>query len=97
VALLYILRLCGDADEVAARVAAVSDEAWRVMQEHGFVGETLGRMDDGIVIAEVWESADGHRAGLGHPVVVAEFERVEMPPVEIEGPYDVVRDFQPGR
>ena len=75
-AVLYILQLRGDADDIAARVAAVDDDAWRILHEHGFVGETLGRTDDGIIIAEVWESPEGHDDGLAHPVVAAEFEEV---------------------
>jgi len=94
---LYILRLDGDADEIAAKVADVSDEAWSILADHGFVGETLGRTDEGVVIAEVWKSPDGYRDGIAHPVVQSEFARVAMPQVHVQGPYEVVRDFQPGR
>jgi hypothetical protein len=94
---LYVLRIAGDADDIAARVAGVSEEAWAIIADHGFVGETLGRTPDGVVVAEVWESDQGFRDALAHPVVAAEFERVQMPPVELEGPYEIVRDFHPGR
>jgi hypothetical protein len=94
---LYVLRIAGDANEIAAKVADVSEEAWAIIREHGFVGETLGRTADGVIVSEVWETDQGYRDALAHPTVAAEFARVALPPVEVEGPYEVVRDFNPGR
>lgn len=94
---LYTLRIAGDPDEILTKVSSLSEEAWDIVKEHGFVGETIGRTDEGILIAEVWESHEGFQAGMGDPVVVAEFERLGIGPPEIEGPYPVIRDYQPGR
>jgi hypothetical protein len=97
VANLYILRIAGDADEIAAKVNDVGDAAWEIINASGFVGETLGRTETGVVVAEVWESDEGFQQAMAHPVVAAEFARVQLPPVQLEGPYPVVRDYWPGR
>jgi hypothetical protein len=97
VAVLYTLKLRGDPREILEKVSSVSDEVWEIVTGHGFVGETVGRTDDGVVIAEVWETHEGFQAGMSHPEVAAEFQRLAMPAPEVSGPFPVIRDYQPGR
>jgi hypothetical protein len=97
VPVLYTLSIAGDPDDIVSKVERLSDEAWGIVADHGFIGETIGRTQDGVVIAEVWESHAGFQTGMSHPTVAAEFARLALPEPRVDGPFEVLRDFHPGR
>jgi len=82
---LTIIRIKGDPDELLKHKREVMDPVlMRKGPEHGGISHVTARADDGIVIVNLWESAEGSEAAFNDPEVEQARnslqERVAAPP-----------------
>jgi quinol monooxygenase YgiN len=89
-AVLVVARMKGDPDELTQKIL---DHLTPVMSEvgpqRGALWHSLAKTPDGVIIVDVWESADGLRGALGEQRVRDVIAEAGLPDPEIDF-YDVV-------
>jgi hypothetical protein len=66
---LSIFRVDGDPDELVPRMETLARDIAEREREHGILARILARTDSGVVVVNLWRSADGSDAMAADPVV----------------------------
>ena len=84
-----IMEFQGDPEELREKMSKVNEVAERKATEYGGVSSTVVKTDDGVMVINMWDSADGrHRMG-DDPEIRQALQEAGMPPPSARG-YDVL-------
>jgi hypothetical protein len=69
-AVVSMMRMSGDPDELAARIAEhVKPVARRLAPQHGGLGTILARTEEGVLAINIWKSEAGRHAMADEPEI----------------------------
>jgi hypothetical protein len=89
-AVLSMMRMSGDPDDLAAKLREhVAPVVREVAPSHGGLGSITARTDDGIMIVNLWETEEGRHSMAEDPRVREALQAGGFPPPSFEG-YEVV-------
>jgi hypothetical protein len=79
----------GDPQEIEQKMGGISDLAGRKAAEYGGISSTVVKTDSGVMVINMWDSADGrHRMGED-PEIRQALQEAGMPPPSAKG-YEVL-------
>lgn len=85
-----MMRISGDPDELAAKVAEhIEPVGRRLAPQHGGLGTILAKTSDGILAINLWKNAEGRHTMAQEPEVQAAVQAAGLPEPHFEG-YEVV-------
>jgi hypothetical protein len=61
--------LTGDPDDLVAAIDSLTPEFWSAHRSRGLVSVVVARTDGGVLMSEVWESAERFKDRLDDPVI----------------------------
>jgi len=88
-AVVSMMRMSGDADELAQKLQGVADVGRRLAPKHGGLGTISARTDDGILVINLWQSEEGRHAMAEEPDVLEALQSAGLPMPNFEG-YEVI-------
>jgi hypothetical protein len=89
-AVVSMMRMSGDADELAAKLREHVDPVARELApKHGGLGNVVARTGDGLLIVNLWETEEGRHAMAEEPRVREALQAAGFPPPSFEG-YEVI-------
>ena len=89
-AVVSMMRMSGDPDELAAKLREhVAPVGRELAPKHGGLGTIVARTDDGIMVINLWENEEGRHAMAEEPRVREALQAGGFPPPAFEG-YEVI-------
>ncbi len=89
-AVVSMMRIPGNADELAAKVREHLGPVGRELApKHGGLGNIIARADDGLLIINLWENEEGRHAMAEEPRVQEAIQAAGFPQPAFEG-YEVI-------
>ena len=89
-AVVSMMRVTGDSDELAAKIREHLGPVGReVAPGLGGLGTIVCRTDDGVMIVNLWENEEGRHAMAADPRVQAAIQAADFPTPAFEG-YEVI-------
>lgn len=79
-AVVSIMELQGDADEVFAKMESTRELADRKAREYGGIASIIARTDDGAMIINLWETEEGRHKMADDPEMRAQMEETGFTP-----------------
>jgi hypothetical protein len=73
-AVVSIMEMQGDADEIIQKMESMADGAARKAKEYGGMASILARTDDGVMIINLWENDEGRHKMADDPEMRAQME-----------------------
>jgi hypothetical protein len=90
VAVVSMMRMSGDSDELASKLKEhVAPVGRELGPKHGALGTIVARTDDGIMIVNLWETEEGRQAMSEEPRIREALQVGGFPPPAFEG-YEVI-------
>jgi hypothetical protein len=90
VAVVSMMRMQGDADELAASIREnVTPVARALAEKHGGLFNIVARAPDGILAINLWESEEGRQAMAAEPEIQQALQAAGLPAPNFEG-YEVL-------
>ncbi|MFD1507077.1 antibiotic biosynthesis monooxygenase [Georgenia yuyongxinii] len=94
-AVLVVARMTGNPDELAEKVLEhLTPVMNEVARQRGAVWHALAKTPDGVMVVDVWESADAVTAAVGEQRVQEAIERSALPQPQFDI-YDLVEHRNP--
>jgi hypothetical protein len=85
-AVVSMMRMSGDSDELAAKLREHLEPVGRELApKHGGLGTIIARTGDGILVVNLWETEEGRHAMAEEPQVLAALQAGGFPPPAFEG------------
>jgi hypothetical protein len=85
-AVVSMMKLSGDSDELAAKLREhVRPLGRELAPGHGGLGTIVARTDDGIMVINLWENEEGRQAMAKEPAVLEALQAAGFPPPSFEG------------
>ncbi len=89
-AVVSMMRMAGDPDELAAKLREHVEPVGRELApKHGGLGTIVARTDDGIMVINLWENEEGRHSMAQEPRVLEALQAGGFPPPAFEG-YEVI-------
>jgi hypothetical protein len=88
-AVISMMRMSGDTDELAQKLQGIAEVGRRLAPKHGGLGTIAARTDDGILVINLWENEEGRHAMAEEPEVLEALQAAGLPTPNFEG-YEVV-------
>jgi hypothetical protein len=89
-AVVSMMKMSGDPDELAAKLAEHVEPVGRELAPgHGGLGTIVARTDDGILVINLWENEEGRHAMAQEPRIQEALQAGGFPPPAFEG-HDVI-------
>jgi hypothetical protein len=88
-AVISMMRMSGDTDELAQKLQGIAEVGRRLAPKHGGLGTIAARTDDGILVINLWENEEGRHAMAEEPEVKEALESAGLPMPNFEG-YEVL-------
>jgi hypothetical protein len=89
-AVVSMMRIPGDADELAAKLREhVAPVGRELAPKHGGLGTIVAKTDDGLMIINLWQSEEGRHAMAEEPKIREALQAANFPPPGFEG-YEVL-------
>lgn len=91
-----ILEFEGDPDELKERMSRIDDVAARKAVEYGGISSTVFRTDNGVMIINMWDNAEGRHRMADDPEIQQAIRDAGFPAPSAKG-YDVLAHRTPER
>ncbi len=89
-AVVSMMRISGDPDELAAKIAEHVDPVGRrLAPKHGALGRILAKTDDGVLAINLWKTEEGRHAMAEEPEIQEGVRAAGLPQPHFEG-FEVV-------
>lgn len=88
-AVISMMRMSGDTDELARKLQGIGEVGRRLAPKHGGLGTIAAKTDDGILVINLWENEEGRHAMAEEPEVKEALELAGLPMPNFEG-YEVL-------
>jgi hypothetical protein len=89
-AVVSMMRISGDPDELAAKYAEhLADVGRRLAPKHGGLGTILARASDGVLAINLWKDEQGRHAMAQEPEIQQAIQAAGFPAPAFEG-YEVI-------
>jgi len=89
-AVVSMMRVSGDPDELAAKVKEHIQPVGRELgPQHGGIGNIVCRTDDGLLIVNIWENEQGRHDMAAEPRIQEAIQAADFPQPAFEG-YEVL-------
>jgi hypothetical protein len=85
-----IMEFSGDPDEVMAKMRGVEEVASRKAGEYGGISSTVVRTEEGVMIINLWDNAEGRHKMGDDPEMRQAIQDAGMPPPNAKG-YEVIQ------
>ncbi len=85
-----IMEFSGNPDEVLGKMKGVEEVASRKAGEYGGISSTIVRTDNGVMIINFWDNAEGRHKMAEDPEIRQAIQDVGMPPPNAKG-YEVIQ------
>jgi hypothetical protein len=86
VAVVSMMRMAGDPDELVAKLREhVTPVARELAPKHGGLANVVARTDDGVLVINLWESEEGRHAMADEPQIQEALRRAGLPAPAFEG------------
>ena len=89
-AVLSIMAIKGDPDELARKLESIDSVAERKAPQYGGISSTVVRTDDGIKIFNLWETDEGRHQMAEDPEIQQALKDADFPEPAFKG-YEVIR------
>jgi hypothetical protein len=89
VEVVSIMEFPGDPEELKSRMSAIDEVATRKASEYGGVSSTVVRTDDGVMIINMWDNAEGRHKMGDDPEIRQAIQDAGLPPPSAKG-YEVL-------
>ena len=88
-AVISMMRMSGDTDELVQKLEGIRDVGRRLAPKHGGLGTIAAKTDDGILVINLWENEEGRHAMAEEPEVLEALQAAGLPMPSFEG-YEVL-------
>jgi hypothetical protein len=89
-AVVSMMRISGNADELAAKLREHVEPVGRELApKHGGLGTIVARTDDGLLIINLWQNEEGRHAMAEEPKIREALQAANFPAPAFEG-YEVI-------
>jgi hypothetical protein len=89
-AVVSMMRIPGNADELAGKVGELDAIGAKLARKHGALASVVAKTDDGILVVNLWEHEEGRHAMAEEPEVREAVQRAGFPEPAFEG-FEVIR------
>lgn len=89
VEVVSIMEFQGDPEELKSRMSAIDEVARRKASEYGGVSSTMVKTDDGVMIINMWDNAEGRHKMGDDPEIRQAIQDAGLPPPSANG-YEVL-------
>ncbi len=84
-AVISMMRMSGDTDELAQKLQGIAEVGRRLAPKHGGLGTIAAKTDDGILVINLWENEEGRHAMAEEPEVKEALQAAGLPMPNFEG------------
>jgi hypothetical protein len=88
-AVLSIMKIQGDADELVQKLESIADVSERKARQYGGISTTVVRTDDGIKVFNLWEAEEGRHQMADDPEIQQALRDAGFPKPAFKG-YEVL-------
>jgi hypothetical protein len=88
-AVVSMMRMSGDPDELAQKMQGVGEVGRELAPKHGGLGTIAAKTDDGILVINLWKTDEGRHAMAEEPAVLEALQSAGLPMPAFEG-YEVL-------
>jgi hypothetical protein len=88
-AVVSMMRISGDADELAGKLQGIDAVARELAPKHGGLGNIVARTNDGIIVINLWQHEAGRHSMAEEPQIQEAVQAAGLPAPAFEG-YEVI-------
>jgi hypothetical protein len=85
-----IMEFSGDPEEIGQKMSGIEEVAGRKAAGYGGISSTIVKTDDGVMIINMWDNADGRHRMAEDPEMRQAIQDAGMPPPSAKG-YEVIK------
>jgi hypothetical protein len=89
VEVVSIMEFNGDPNQLMTQMGDIEEIAGRKAPEYGGVSSTVVKTDDGIMVINMWDNAEGRHRMADDPEIQAAIQKAGLPPPSAKG-YEVI-------